>query len=248
MHTRISPSLAIIAAMLLLATAGCPTAQPVAEGPVAEGDYEFGRASRDGIGKFYMDREISAVMGHLGAGWLERPERERQERTDLLIERLPLESDDIVADIGAGTGFFTFPVAARVPEGKVLAVDIQPEMLAIVERRMADRGVGNVEPVLGTPTDPGLPAGAVDLIFIVDAYHEFSHPLEMGRAMVRALKPGGRLVLIEYRGEDPAVPIKPLHKMREDQVKREMTVLGLEWETTGDYLPQQHVLIFTKPR
>ena len=173
---------------------------------------------------------------------------ERQERTDLLIERLPLEPDDTVADIGAGTGYFTFPVAARVPGGRVLAVDIQSEMLAIIEQRMAERGIDNVEPVLGTATDPALPSEAVDLIFIVDAYHEFSHPLEMGRAMVRALKPGGRLVLVEYRGEDPAVPIKPLHKMREDQVKREMRALGLEWQETGDYLPQQHVVVFTKPR
>ena len=185
-----------------------------------DGSYRFEAASRDGIGKFYMGREISHVMGHRGAGWLERPDRQREERTDLLVERLPLEPDDVVADIGAGTGYFSFPVAARVPEGRVLAVDIQPEMLAIIEQRGRERGIDNVEPVLGTLTDPRLPPGAVDLIFIVDAYHEFSHPREMAVAMFEALRPGGKLVLVEYRAEDPTVPIKPLHKMSEAQAKK----------------------------
>ena len=194
-----------------------------------------------------MGREISHVMGHLGAGWLERPEREREERTDLLISRLPLEPDDVVADIGAGTGYFSFPVAARVPEGQVLAVDIQPEMLNLIEARKSETGLDNVTAVLGTVEDPNLPAAAVNLIFIVDAYHEFSHPREMGEAMVRSLVPGGKLVLIEYRGEDPRVPIKPLHKMTERQVRKEMAALGLNWLRTDDYLPQQHVLIFEKP-
>ena len=172
----------------------------------AETVYQQKSPSRDGIGKVYMGREISHVMGHLGAGWLERPEREREERTDLLISRLPLEPDDVVADIGAGTGFFSFPVAARVPEGQVLAVDIQPEMLALIEARKSERGIDNVTAVSGTVEDPNLPTAAVDLIFIVDAYHEFSHPREMGEAMVRSLVPGGKLVLVEYRGENPRVP------------------------------------------
>jgi SAM-dependent methyltransferase len=209
--------------------------------------YETVRPSRDGIGKVYMGREISHVMGHLGAAWLERPEREREERTDLLIENLPLEADDVVADIGAGTGYFTFPMAARVPGGKVLAVDIQQEMLDIIEQRKSEGGVDNVDTVLGTETDPRLPAGAVDLVLIVDAYHEFSYPREMGAAIANALKPGGRLILIEYRGEDPDVPIKALHKMTEAQTKKEMNAAGLEWERTGDFLPQQHFLVFRKP-
>ena len=209
--------------------------------------YQQKTPSWDGIGKVYMGREISHVMGHLGAGWLERPEREREERTDLLISRLPIEADDVVADIGAGTGYFSFPVAERVPNGQVLAVDIQPEMLALIEARKTETGIDNVAPVLGTIEDPNLPAAGVDLIFIVDAYHEFSHPREMGEAMVRSLVPGGKLVLIEYRGEDPEVPIKPLHKMTERQVRKEMDALGLNWIRTDDYLPQQHVLIFEKP-
>lgn len=215
--------------------------------PLPAGLYETKSPSRDGIGKVYMGREISHVMGHLGAGWLERPTRVREERTDLLIKRLPLESNHVVADIGAGTGYFSFPVAQRVSEGKVFAVDIQPEMLDIIEARKRQTGIDNVEAVKGSIDNPNLPEAAVDLIFIVDAYHEFSHPREMGRAMVKALKPGGKLVLIEYRGEDPSINIKRLHKMTEAQARKEMQALGLDWVETGDYLPQQHVLIFAKP-
>lgn len=209
--------------------------------------YTAVRASRDGIGKVYMGREISHVMGHLGAGWLERPTREREERTDLLIESLPLESDDVVADIGAGTGYFSIPIARRVPEGRVLAVDIQQEMLDIIEERKRNGAPANIEPVLGTITDPNLPANAVDLVLLVDAYHEFSHPYEMGSAMAEALKPGGRIILIEYRVEDPTVPIKPLHKMSEAQSIREMEAIGLEHVRTEAFLPQQHFMVFEKP-
>jgi FkbM family methyltransferase len=219
---------------------------PLAETEAPPDIYDYGRSSRDGIGKFYLGREISQVMGHRGAGWLERAQREGQERTDLLIERLPLTATDVVADIGAGTGYFSLPVARRVPHGRVYAVDIQPEMLAIIEGRVADAGIRNVSAVLGTATSPMLPVGEIDLAFIVDAYHEFSHPREMGEALVRALRPGGHLLLIEYRGEDANVPIKLLHKMTEAQVRREMEALGLEWVSTEDYLPQQHVLTFRK--
>ena len=210
--------------------------------------YTTGLPSHDGIGKFYMGREISHVMGHLGAGWLERPERERQERTDLLIAGLSLSEDSVVADIGAGTGYFTFPVAKRVSRGKVFSVDIQPEMLARIARRKAVENVANVETVLGEVADPKLPDNELDLAFIVDAYHEFSFPREMGERLKEALKPGGQLVLVEYRAEDPRVPIKRLHKMSEVQVKREMAAIGLDWVRTESYLPQQHVLIFQKPR
>ena len=209
--------------------------------------YTTGSPNRDGIGKIYMGREISHVMGHLGAGWLERPERERQERTDLLITGLTLSEDFVVADIGAGTGYFTFPVAARVPEGKVFSVDIQPEMLALIEQRKTLENVVNVETVLGEADDPKLPDNEIDLAFIVDAYHEFSFPREMGERLKASLKPGGQLVLVEYRAEDPRVPIKRLHKMSEMQVKQEMAAIGLDWVRTESHLPQQHVLIFQKP-
>ena len=233
-----------LATLLTLVTGAC--AQGDSAG-TRDGPYELGDASRDGIGKFYMGREIAHVMGHRAAGWLERDGRERQERTDLLIRRLPLEEDSVVADIGAGTGYFSFPVAKRVPRGKVVAVDIQPEMLDFIRQKQAAGGADNVEPHLGSITDVGLPADSIDLAFIVDAYHEFSHPVEMGQSIVRALKPGGRLVLIEYRGEDPEVPIKPLHKMTQEQARLEMAAIGLEWERLDSALPQQHMLFFRKP-
>ena len=229
---------------LCLACGGCGVR---ADADVENSHYTTGLPSRDGIGKFYMGREISHVMGHLGAGWLERPERERQERTDLLIAGLGLSEDFVVADIGAGTGYFTFPVAQRVPRGKVFSVDIQPEMLARIARRKALKNVTNVETVLGAEDDPKLPDNEIDLAFIVDAYHEFSFPREMGERLKESLKPGGQLVLVEYRAEDPRVPIKRLHKMSEVQVKQEMAAIGLDWVRTESYLPQQHVLIFQKP-
>ncbi|MEO8444697.1 MAG: methyltransferase domain-containing protein [Gammaproteobacteria bacterium] len=209
--------------------------------------YTLTDASPDGIGKVYLGREISFVMGHLGAGWLERPTREAEERTDLLLRNLPLDPDDVVADIGAGTGYFSLPIAARVPRGRVLAVDIQQEMLDIITRRAASTGLSNVEPVLASETDPRLPAGTVDLVLMVDAYHEFSHPREVMTGIVAGLKRGGRVVLIEYRGEDPAVPILRLHKMTEAQARKEMAAVGLDWVETKSVLPQQHYLIFQKP-
>ena len=246
MHQRIRT--AAVALGFLLSLSACNAFESeVTISDVDESVYRLGPASRDGIGKFYMGREISHVMGHRGAMWLERPEREREERTDLLVEALPLTRDSIVADIGAGTGYFSFRIAERVPAGKVLAVDIQQEMLDIIAARQADGAPANVEPVLGDEKDPNLADSSVDLILIVDAYHEFSHPYEMGSAMARALKPGGLLVLIEYRAEDPSVPIKRLHKMTEEQARREMAAIGLEWVRTENFLPQQHFLVFRRP-
>ncbi len=207
-------------------------------------------SNRDGIGKFFLGREISHVMGHQGASWLERPTRQQEERTDLLIESLPVREGDVVADIGAGSGYFAWQFAKRVGDtGKVLAVDIQPEMLAILEEQMEKRGVANrVEGVLGSITDPNLPRNSVDLAIMVDVYHELSHPYEMTIKMVDGLKPGGLLVFVEYRAEDPSVRIKRLHKMTEAQVKKEMTIQNLEYVETLDVLPQQHIVIFKKPQ
>ena len=229
---------------------GCESPGAAAAPEAATGQsgvYQYGPPSRDGIGKFYMGREISHVMGHLGASWLERSSREREERTDLLVRNLPLKDDSIVADIGAGTGYFSFRIAERVPRGKVLAVDIQPEMLDIIEARKESGAALNVETVLGTERDPRLPAASVDLILLVDAYHEFEWPREMGMALVRALRPGGTLVLVEYRGEDPSVPIKRLHKMTRRQAIDEMQAVGLNWERTERFLPQQHFMVFRRP-
>lgn len=201
----------------------------------------------DGIGKVYLGREIAHYMGHRGAAWLERPDREVQEQPQLLIDALNLEPTDVVADIGAGTGYMSFRMATQVPEGKVLAVDIQPEMLEMLEFFQEINQIENVETILGSPDNPNLPEDSVDLVLMVDAYHEFEYPYEMMQAIVRSLKPNGRAVLVEYRGENWLLPIKRLHKMSEDQVKREMKQVGLEWQETLEVLPQQHILIFSKP-
>ena len=208
--------------------------------------YQSKAPSRDGIGKVYMGREISHVMGHLGAGWLERPNRVAEERTDLLLSNIQLKPDDVVVDLGAGTGYFSFPLAKRVPKGQVMAVDIQPEMLSIIERRKQQLNVANITTVKATETNPNLKPDSVDLVLMVDAYHEFSYPYEVMSAITMALKPGGRVVLVEYRGEDPSVPIKRLHKMTSQQASKEMAAVGLTLLRIDDYLPQQHVLIFSK--
>lgn len=209
--------------------------------------YSYGKKSRDGIGKFYMGREISQVMGHLGAGWLERPKREQEERTDLLIKNMGLKKGDQVADVGAGSGYFSFRMAELVPDGKVFAVDISPQMLGIVRAKMASKKVTNVEPVLSTIKDIKLPPDSIDCVLIVDAYHEFSHPREMAQSIFNALREKGRLILIEYRLEDPSVPIKLLHKMTQKQAIEEISQVGLVWKKTLDVLPQQHFMIFEKP-
>ncbi|ADB39477.1 class I SAM-dependent methyltransferase [Spirosoma linguale] len=206
--------------------------------------YQFKDASRDGIGKLYQGREIAHVMGHLGASWLERPEREREERTDLLLKALSLKPTDVVADIGAGTGFFTFLMAPKVPKGNVLAVDIQPEMIEYLNEGKAKRKVTNVQPVLGTESNPKLAANSIDLAILIDAYHEFSYPREMMGHIASALKPGGRIVLVEYRAEDPNVPIKELHKLSVAQATKEMKAAGLKLIKNDDRLPQQHIMFF----
>lgn len=199
--------------------------------------------SPDGIGKFYMGREIAKVIGHTGASWLERSNRD-QEQPQHIISALDLKPTDTVADIGAGTGYISFRISPVVPQGKVLAVDIQPEMLDIVSFVKQARKITNVEPVLASVTDPHLPAASIDLALMVDAYHEFSHPRETMAAVVQALKPGGRVVLVEYRRENPFVLIKPLHKMTQQQVRKEMQAVGLVWRETKDILPQQHLMVF----
>ena len=236
---------ALIAALLLVAMATSPFAADVAS---ATNRYEFRKEhSRDGIGKFYMGREIAHVMGHQAADWLERPERDEEEHTEKLVTQLKVRPGDVVADIGAGTGYFTRRLAKKTgPGGTVLAVDIQPEMLDLLTNQMAQAGLRNVKPVLGTITDPKLPPDSVDLALMVDVYHEFDHPWEMMQAITRALKPGGRVVFVEFRGEDPAVPIKLVHKMTEAQVKKEMSTLPLEWIETLGVLPRQHIIIFRK--
>lgn len=202
--------------------------------------------SLDGIGKVYMGREIAEVMGHQGAGWLERPSRASTEQPRRLVEALNLQPTDIVADVGAGTGYMSFRMTPLLPEGKVFAVDIQPEMVEILNYFKQERQIDNLDPILGSQTSPNLPPNSVDLVLMVDAYHEFTYPHEMMSAIVAALRPRGRVVLAEYRAENPLVMIKPLHKMTQKQVRKEMESVGLVWTETKNVLPQQHLMFFER--
>ncbi len=212
--------------------------------PLAWAQYTAIPASDDGIGVVYMGREIAHVMGHEGADWLERPERITEEQPDRVIDAMQLKPTDIVADIGAGTGYFSIRIAKKVPQGSVIGEDIQPEMIALMKTNIVHADVTNVKPLLGTTEDPNLPAGAVDKVLMVDAYHEFDKPLEMMRSIVKGLKPDGQVVFVEYRGEDPNVPILPHHKMTEAQLSREMAAVGLHLVRKYEDLPWQHVLFY----
>ena len=215
--------------------------------PVAHA-YEQRQASRDGTGKVYMGREISHVMGHTAIDWLERPEREAEEATSRVMKGLAQEikPDAVVVDVGSGSGYYSFRLASLVPQGKVIGVDIQPEMVAHLVQKAQSLEVTNVEANLGKVDSVQLPKESVDAVIMVDAYHEFSHPNEMMQSIAYALKPGGRVYLLEYRAEDPAVPIKPLHKMTEAQAIKEMQAVGLKHLKTEDFLPWQHFMVFEK--
>ena len=209
--------------------------------------YAKGRKTFDGTGKHYMGREISYVMGHQAIRWLERANREEEEAPSKAIAALNLKPTDVIADIGAGSGYYTFRLAPLVPKGRVIAVDIQPEMITFLETKEKKLGLTNVEAHLGEIADTKLKPNSIDAALMVDAYHEFSHPREMARSILAALKPGGRLVLIEYRMEDPKVHIKRLHKMTQVQSKKEMAAAGFDWAETRDMLPRQHFMVFRKP-
>jgi ubiquinone/menaquinone biosynthesis C-methylase UbiE len=244
-HRTLPVLLACLSALTLLSSFGTDAvAQPAA----ATTRYERVVPSPDGIGKRYMGREIAGVMGWEGAQWLERASRAREERPELLLRELPLAPGMTVADIGAGTGYYTWQLAKQVGAGgRVYAVDVQPEMIRMLDSQMAKRGVRNVVSVLGSDTTVKLPPASVDLAIMVDVYHELAYPSEVLDSIIGALKPGGRVVFVEYRAEDPAVAIKPLHKMSESQVRREATAHGLKWERSIESLPIQHAIVFRKP-
>jgi ubiquinone/menaquinone biosynthesis C-methylase UbiE len=202
---------------------------------------------RYGTGKFYMGREIAQVMGWQGAGWLERKERVKEEQPEKLLKALEVKPGMVVADVGAGSGYHTFRIAPIVgKKGKVIASDIQPQMLDIITKKAKQKNVTNIQTVKGTSSDPKLPAGKVDLILMVDVYHEFEFPFEMAEKMVEALKPGGRLAFVEFKLEDQKIPILLVHKMSERQVLKEMAPFKEMTHTKTVDLPWQHVIIFTK--
>ena len=212
--------------------------------------YQTAQPSRDGIGKIYMGREIAGVMGWQGAAWLERDEREKEERGDLLLRELALRPGMAVADIGAGTGYYARRMAPLVGSGAsggvVYATDVQPQMMKMLEDGAKKAGLANIKPVLGGLQNVNLPDASIDLAIMVDVYHELEFPFEVIDSLVRALKPGGRIAYVEYRLEDSRVPIKTLHKMSEAQVRKEAAAHALVWERTAATLPWQHVVIFRK--
>lgn len=208
--------------------------------------YKFKTPSWDGIGKVYMGREISHIMGFAGKDWLERDSREEEEGVSLAIKNLPITSSSAVADIGAGSGYYTFRIAPLVPDGKVYAVDVQDAAVNFLKRRSEELGFENVVPVKGSATSPNLPSNTIDLAIFVDVYHELEFPEEMLQNLRNSLKPDGKILLIEYRGEDPTVPIKPLHKMTVRQVRKELEANGFELIENGQFLKIQHFLVFQK--
>jgi ubiquinone/menaquinone biosynthesis C-methylase UbiE len=229
-----------------LSLTGCKAQQKDADSKQATTPYTYGKASYDGIGKFYLGREISFVMGAAASEWLERDERDTEENTRLAIEKIPLQPNSVVADIGAGTGYYSFRIAGRVPQGKVYAVDIQDEMISLLKERKAQLKDSTVVVVKSAIKSPNLPENSIDLAIMVDVYHELEYPMEMLQALRRALKPAGKILLIEYRGEDPSVPIKPLHKTTVVQLNKEMEANGFKLNYKGDFLPIQHFLIYEK--
>jgi ubiquinone/menaquinone biosynthesis C-methylase UbiE len=241
--------LLVIACAALLTSARAEPAGTTATAaePATQPAYTTAPASPDGIGKFFHGREISQVMGHPGIGWLERDEREKEEAPTKAIAALELKKNEVIADIGAGSGYYAFRIAPLIPQGKVVAVDIQQEMLDFLAKRSKELNVANVEPHLGAIDDLKLPAASLDSALMVDAYHEFDHPKEMLESLHKALKPGGRIFLLEFRGEDPQVPIKALHKMTEAQARLEFEAAGFRFLSNKRHLPWQHFIIFERP-
>lgn len=216
----------------------------------SDNPYKQTRASADGIGKSYMGREIARVMGWQAADWLERPERMREERPDLLLAELKLKPGMVVADIGAGSGYHSRRMAeivgAGVAPGTVYAVDVQPEMVQMLAKLAREPRYATIKPIRSTADNVKLPTDSIDLAIMVDVYHELEYPFEVMRSLVGSLKPGGRVVFVEYRAEDPEVPIKELHKMSERQIRREAELHALVWERTSNVLPWQHIVLFRK--
>jgi predicted methyltransferase len=217
-----------------------------ASAAASQTSYEFRAAhDPDGIGKFYCGREIAHVMRPGGLAWLERPEREAEERSDLIVAALGVKPGQTIADLGAGSGYYTFRIAPLVqPHGIVLAIDIEPMMLNAIRERVRREGVTNVEAIRGAARDPNLAARSIDLLFMIDVYHELEFPHETMEKVRRALKPGGRVAVIEFRAEDPRVAIKDLHKMSEAQIIRELTAVGFRHVSTVRTLPLQHLVWF----
>lgn len=219
---------------------------PVVSEASIDSIYTYGENTNDGIGKYYFGREIAHVMGTGGVSWLERAEREKEEGIEKVLKALPVTDSSVVADIGAGTGYYSFRIANKVPAGHVYAVDIEDEMLGFMKTIIAEDDNKNVTVVKGSEKTPNLADSSIDLAIMVDVYHELEFPHEMLQNIKNALKPNGRILLIEYKGEDPSIPIKELHKMTIRQVEKEMEANGFTRIVQKVSLPIQHFLLFGK--
>lgn len=228
---------------LLQSCGACKAQQPATQN---KDGYTTKTAHPDGIGKVYLGREIAHVMGAGGGSWLERTERQQEEDVAKAINLMQLQPGMAVADIGAGTGYYTFRMAQQLPGGKVYAVELQPAFVQALEARKKETGAGNVTVVQGTAQSPALPENSIDLAIMVDVYHELAYPKEMLQALHKALKPSGKILLLEYRAEDPSIPIKELHKMSVAQATKELKASGFKLERKEDGLPIQHFLLFAK--
>jgi ubiquinone/menaquinone biosynthesis C-methylase UbiE len=208
--------------------------------------YKIKTGDPNGINKWYMGRQIAQVMSHYGIDWLERKEREMEENTSLLLKNLGVKPGMIIADIGAGSGYQSALLSKMVGSGKVFAVDVEPEMIAYLNERIKQEKLSHIVPVLSTEQNVSLPENSIDMMLLVDVYHEFSYPYEMTLSMLAALKPGGKLVLVEFRSEDPTVPIKTIHKMSEAQAIKEFKATGFAFDKNINNLPWQYCMVFTK--
>lgn len=215
-----------------------------AQTPDSDQNYTYKSGDRFGTGKWYMGREIAHVMGYQGINWLERPEREKEENTSKLLKNMDIQTEDVIADIGAGSGYHVFKMAPKAKEGLIFAVDIQEEMLQAIREKKSEEGIDNIELVKGTEKSVNLPENSIDKILMVDVYHEFSFPVEMLASIKKSLKSNGKIFLIEYRSEDESVPIKRLHKMSEEQAVKEMEASGFKLQQNIDNLPWQHCMVF----
>jgi len=214
--------------------------------PVQDSGYTYLTATADGIGKFYQGREIAHVMGATGGDWLERDTRSEEENTNKAIEKITLPANGVVADIGAGTGYYSFKLSAKVPKGKVYAVEVQDEFISYLKNKKRTLNDSVVQVIKGSSISPNLPDNSVDLAIMVDVYHELEYPQEMLRAICKALKSNGKILLIEYRGEDPAIAIKALHKTTVAQLDKELGANGFKLNYRGEFLPIQHFLLYEK--
>jgi ubiquinone/menaquinone biosynthesis C-methylase UbiE len=219
---------------------------PISMISMGQEPYKIKAGDPNGINKWYMGRQIAQVMSHYGIDWLERKEREIEENSSLLLKNLAVKPGMVIADIGAGSGFHSALLSKMVGNGKVFAVDVEPEMIAYLHARIKRENLSRIVPVLSTEKNVPLPENVIDLILLVDVYHEFSYPYEMALSMFRVLKLGGKLVLVEFRAEDATVPIKTIHKLSVAQATKELKIAGFTFEKNITNLPWQHFLVFTK--